>query len=277
MILWLASYPKSGNTLLRSILTSLIYTEDGNVDFGKLLYITNFPAAHFYEKFNTKYDNINDVYKYSLQIQKKINEEKKLKIFKTHSSRCIVNEHPFTDDQNTIGAIYIVRDPRDVLVSSSVYFNISFEETKNTMFKKESIITNVEENKPISSLVGSWSDHYNSWVKYNKNTLLIKYENLILNKELEIFRIINFINGFKKFHIPEQKIKNVINSSSFYNMSNMEKKGLFKENSKDKNGNPIRFFNNGKIGTWKENVDEKITKNIEKIFYNEMLELGYIE
>jgi len=277
MILWLASYPKSGNTLLRSILTSLIYTEDGNVDFGKLLYIENFPAARYYEKFNTKYENINDVYKSSLQIQKKINKEKKLKIFKTHSSRCIVNEHPFTDNQNTIGTIYVVRDPRDVLVSSSVYFNISFEETKNTMFKKELIITNVEGNKPISSLVSSWSDHYNSWVKYNKNILLIKYENLILNKELEIFRIINFINGFKKFHIPEQKIKNVINSSSFYNMSNMEKKGLFKENSKDKNGNPIRFFNNGKIGNWKENVDEKIIKNIEKIFYNEMLELGYIE
>ena len=47
MIIWLASYPKSGNTLLRSILISLIYSDDGNVDFNNLKLIGNFPADPF--------------------------------------------------------------------------------------------------------------------------------------------------------------------------------------------------------------------------------------
>jgi len=278
MIIWIASYPKSGNTLLRSILTALIYTEDGNVDFNKLLHIENFPPARDLEKFTDKFNNINEVYKYSLEVQRQINKNKKLKIFKTHSSKCIINGDPFTDEQNTIGAIYVVRDPRDVLISASSYFNSSFEETKNIMFEKKTIIATAENHhKPISTLVGSWSDHYNSWINNSRNILLIKYESLILNKELEIFRILNFINSFKSFHVSEKKIKNIINSSSFENMVEMEKKGLFKENSRDKNGKDIKFFNSGKAGIWKEkNLNKEILENIEQEFYTEMLELKYI-
>ena len=276
MILWLASYPKSGNTLLRSILASLIYTEDGNTDFSKLLHIENFPAARYYKKFKKNFNSINNVYEFSLDVQKKINADRKLKIFKTHSSKCILNGYPLTDDKNTIGTIYVVRDPRDVLISSSIYFGTTHEETKNIMFKKDSIITNIENNSPIHSLVGSWSNHYNSWVKDNKNILLIKYENLILNKELEILRILNFINGFKKINVSEEKIKNIILSSSFSNMADMEKKGLFKENSKDKEGKLIKFFNSGKSGVWREKLDKKIVKDLEEKFYNEMKELNYI-
>lgn len=280
MILWLASYPKAGNTLLRSILTALIYTEDGGVDFNKLLHIENYPPFRYLEKFTNKFNNIAEVYKVSLELQKHINRNKTLKIFKTHSSNCVINGNPFTNKQNTIGAIYVVRDPRDVLISSSSYFNTSFEEAKNIMFRKKTIITNVENHKPIHTLVGSWSDNYNSWVKNNKNVLLIKYEDLVSNKEHEVFRIINFINTFKKFHPDEKKIKNAIKSSSFESMSNMEKKGLFKESSKDNRGENITFFRSGKAGSWKEKsinnmILKNIIKDVEKIFYNEMKELGY--
>lgn len=128
--------------------------------------------------------------------------------------------------------------------------------------------------------MGSWSDNYNSWVKNNKNVLLIKYEDLVSNKEHEVFRIINFINTFKKFHPDEKKIKNAIKSSSFESMSNMEKKGLFKESSKDNGGENITFFRSGKAGSWKEKsinnmILKNIIKDVEKIFYNEMKELGY--
>ena len=47
MIIWLASYPKSGNTLIRAILTSLIFSEDGIVDFKNLHRISNFSNGFF--------------------------------------------------------------------------------------------------------------------------------------------------------------------------------------------------------------------------------------
>ena len=276
MIIWLASYPKSGNTLLRSILISLIYSDDGNVDFNKLKLIGNFPADPFFEKFTFNFGDVREISKYWIRAQEKINENKKLKFFKTHNAMCTIDGNAFTNNKNTIGAIYIVRDPRDIVVSASKYFNTSHEKTKNNMFNIYMDLINTYNDKPINTFLGSWSVHYNSWIKNSKNILLIKYENLINNKELEIRKIINFINKFIKFSVDEEKIKKCITSSSFENMKNMENKGLFKESAKDLKGNNIPFFNHGKIGLWKNILKKEIVSEIEKKFYKEMRELNYL-
>ena len=276
MIIWLASYPKSGNTLLRSILVSLIYNENGNVDFNQLHRISNFPAGIFFEKFTSNYGSIKEISKYWIKVQEVLNKNKKLKFFKTHNALCTIDGNTFTDNKNTIGTIYIIRDPRDVLVSASKYYNKSHEEIKNNMFNQYMDLINIHEGKPISTFLGSWSDHYNSWTRNGKNVLLIKYENLINNKETEIKRIIDFINKFTKLQVDEKKIKNGIETSSFNNMKGMESAGLFKEGSKDSNGNIIPFFAKGKIGVWRELLDKKIAKEIESKFRKEMKELGYI-
>ena len=50
MIVWLASYPKSGNTLVRSLLASYFFSEDGNYDFEQLKNINQFPDTNSDEK-----------------------------------------------------------------------------------------------------------------------------------------------------------------------------------------------------------------------------------
>ena len=264
MIIWLASYPKSGNTLVRSILTSLIFTNDGKVDFEKLHRISNFPAGPFFEKFTSDFGNIKEMSKYWIKAQEVLNKNKKLKFFKTHNSLCSINGNAFTNSNNTVGTIYIVRDPRDIIISASKYYNKSHNETKENMFNRHMDLINKYNDKPISTFLGSWSDHYNSWTKNTKNILLLKYEDLINNKEVEIRKILNFINKFAKLSVDENKIKNCIETSSFKNMKIMENKGLFKENSKDLNGNLITFFNTGKNGNWRGQLEEKIVKEIAK-------------
>ncbi len=277
MIIWLASYPKSGNTLVRSILTSLIFTDDGKVDFEKLHHISNFPAGPFFEKFTSNFGNIKEISKYWIKVQEELNKNKKLKFFKTHNSLCSISGNAFTNNKNTIGTIYIVRDPRDIIISASKYYNKSHNETKENMFNRHMDLINMHNNKPISTFLGSWSDHYNSWTKNTKNILLLKYEDLINNKEAEIKKMLNFINKFTKLSVDENKIQNCIETSSFKNMKTMENEGLFKENSKDLNGNLITFFNNGKNGNWRGQLEEKIVKEIEDNFQKEMKELGYID
>ena len=204
-------------------------------------------------------------------------KNKKLKFFKTHNSLCSINGNAFTNSNNTVGTIYIVRDPRDIIISASKYYNKSHNETKENMFNRHMDLINKYNDKPISTFLGSWSDHYNSWTKNTKDILLLKYEDLINNKEVEIRKILNFINKFAKLSVDENKIKNCIETSSFKNMKIMENKGLFKENSKDLNGNLITFFNNGKNGNWRGQLEEKIVKEIEDNFQKEMKELGYID
>jgi len=276
MIIWLASYPKSGNTLLRSILVSLIFNEKGNVDFNQLHHISNFPTGIFFEKFTSNYGKVKEISKYWIKAQEELNQNKKLKFFKTHNALCKIDGNAFTDSKNTIGTIYIVRDPRDIIVSASRYYNKSHNEIKDNMFNQHMDLINNYNGKAVSTFLGSWSDHYNSWAKNKKNTLLIKYEDLINNKKSEIKKILFFIGRFTKLSIDESKIKNCIETSSFENMKSMENRGLFKESSKDSDGNIIPFFVKGKIGNWRDHLDEKIAKEIENKFKKEMEELGYI-
>ena len=277
MIIWIASYPKSGNTLIRAILTSLIFSEDGIVDFKNLHRISNFSNGFFFKKFISSYENILETSKYWIKAQEELNKNKKLKFFKTHNAFCTINGNAFTNEVNTAGCIYVVRDPRDVVVSASKYYDLSHDETKNNMFNEKMDLINDMKGNPFNTFLGSWPNHYNSWTKNCKNVLLIKYENLIENKENEIRRIISFLNKFVKISFDEKKIINCIESSSFQNMKIMDQKGLFPENSKDFQGNKIPFFSSGKKGNWRGVLNDKIVSQIEKKFQKEMLELNYID
>ena len=54
MIFWIASYPKSGNTWLRALLSSYFYSEDGIFNQELLKYITQFPERRHFVDFNSK-------------------------------------------------------------------------------------------------------------------------------------------------------------------------------------------------------------------------------
>ena len=121
MIIWLASYPKSGNTLLRSILSTYFYSQDGVLQFENLNKISQFPQTHHFLPLGIDVGNEKEVFKNFINAQNLINEEKgKLKFFKTHSSLCKIHDCNFTDLKNTLGAIYIVRDPRNVVTSFAI-------------------------------------------------------------------------------------------------------------------------------------------------------------
>jgi len=279
MIIWVVSYPKSGNTLVRAILTSLIYSEDGNFNFNLLKKIDQYPQNHHFEALTNKFDDINELSKFWTISQDKLNLDKKIKFLKTHHLRCGIGNYTFTNSKNTIGTIYIVRDPRDVIISFAQHHSISIEKAEYTMFDSTAYEFPEREKNPdlaLRTLLGSWSDHYNSWTKNNKNLLFIKYENLIKNKKSELSRIIKFVNNYIKIPTSETKINNCINSTTFESMKKYEEKGLFEENSFDKNDKKIKFFNYGKEGNWKSVLSKELVLKIEKKFQKEMKELEYI-
>ena len=83
MIIWVASYPKSGNTWVRSIISSLIYTEDGIFDFPSIKKIDQYPQRRFLEYFTQDYNNIHEIKKHWVASQERINLDAKIKFFKT--------------------------------------------------------------------------------------------------------------------------------------------------------------------------------------------------
>ena len=278
MIIWIASYPKSGNTWLRSIITSLLYTTDGIFDFKLIKKIKQFPTRNQFQEFTRNFNDINEISKFWLLAQDKINLTEEIKFFKTHNLNCAVNKNSFTNKSHTLGTIYVVRDPRNLINSIKNHYNKgNDEEAKNFLISKKILSRVPKDNEAdIATLLGSWSDHYNFWTKKNSNLLLIKYEDLILDTKKELERIIIYLKKFMTVEINPEKIKNILNTTSFDHLKDLENKGLFNENVYDSKKNKIRFFNKGPSNDWTKVLDKKIQDDIEKIFYKEMKELGYI-
>ena len=134
MIIWLASYPKSGNTWLRFFIVSLLLKENNEVSLKNLESIKQFPTNYHYRDFGiSKPDlgNLNKISKYWVSAQKKINSDNKIRFFKTHNALCKLDNNIFTNEENTLGTIHIVRDPRNVISSVNNHFHHnSLEESK---------------------------------------------------------------------------------------------------------------------------------------------------
>ena len=279
MIIWLASYPKSGNTWVRYFLASLIYSNQGKSGLDKLGYIMQYPKRDQFEKLVSNFDDFNQIKQNWINSQIKINSDNKVKIFKTHHILCSLGDDNFTDERNTLGAIYIVRDPRNVISSILYHFNLSStEEALNFIMEEKKFIGNMKNkiNYPLYTLIGSWKSNYNSWKNIGKNFLLVKYEDLILSPNTEFRNIANYISNIIGIKFSEEQIKNSIEESSFKNLRNIEDKNGFIESIEDLENKKKKFFNLGPNNNWKKNLEKKFVDRIEKSFNNEMKELGYI-
>ena len=281
MIVWLASYPKSGNTLLRSLLSSYFFSNDGDFKFNHLYKISQFPAVHHFTSLGINISDENEVFKNFINAQNLINKQNKnLKFFKTHSALCKMNDCNFTDLKNTLGVIYIVRDPRNVVTSYAHHYNLNINEATDALLDKSSFLVKTEKN--CKAFMGSWDFNYNSWKKFElkKKYLLIKYEDLVNKKKNTLLKIFRFLEslGASKFKIDMVKLNKAIKSTEFDKMKDLEKKEVFYEGVLDiKTGKRKVFFNLGPKNDWRRILDQKNKDKIEKFFKNEMTELGYLK
>ena len=284
MIIWLASYPKSGNTWVRSLI-SAYYFSKGDFKFSDLKNIPNFSVGNFISDKKFLKNNL-DVTSQWIKVQNFINKKyKKTLFFKTHNACVSINNNIFTNSDNSIGCIYIVRDPRNVITSHKNFESRSYEEMLKNMRNREAFLHSNKgfENKfgfKGFEFTGSWADNYNSWAKNKLNIpiCLIKYEDLIKNTLGEFERIIGFIarvQGINNFKFDLIKAQKALRETSFKNLSKIEDEEGFNEIPdalKKKN----KFFNLGDKNNWENLLNSSTRQSIEKSFYNEMKDLGYI-
>ena len=284
MIFWIASYPKSGNTWLRALISTYYFSKDGNFNETLLKKIDQFPTRKYFLDFDYDPKIVGDTCKYWVKAQEKINLKNKLKFFKTHNAFGKLNNYDFTNPQNSVGCLYIVRDPRNVLTSIKNHYELNTDKAIKWMNNEKQFVYDVEKVEKFGfsdfQFISSWSLNYKSWKVQKKIPIkIVKYEDL-LNQTYSIFKeVIEFINKTAKIDekINISKIKNTLNSTSFSKLKKKEAKHGFSEavisqiNKKKK----ITFFNLGPENDWRKILNKDLKEKLNKIFKNELDELYY--
>ena len=286
MIIWLASYPKSGNTWIRSLLASYLFSKDGKFSFKLLKNIKQFSSKNFTSDIRESSNYQARISKNWIPSQKAINQGKKVHLLKTHNAICSINGNNFTDKFNTMAAIYVVRDPRNLITSLTHHYELNLDEAYSFLTNKKKIIfpVNIENNKENDkdredfNFLSDWSTHYQSWKDINFCPIkIIKYEDCLLDSKKVFVSILDFLSQFMKFKFDKKKISNALTSTSFTNLSKMEKNEGFEESATSlKTKKKIKFFNLGKKNNWETLLDKMLIRKIENRFKNEMNELRYL-
>tara|TARA_B100001175_G_scaffold300083_1_gene292028 strand:+ start:36 stop:878 length:843 start_codon:yes stop_codon:yes gene_type:complete len=280
MIIWLASYPKSGNTWVRSIVSSLLYSNDGNFNFELIKKVSQFPEKKYFKDLINDFGDFNEIKENWIPAQESMNLDNEIKLLKTHHGKYTVGKDSFTNDQNTLATIYIVRDPRTLISSISNHYTLAIDKASDFLMTPQ-IIGNSKgwevKETGMQCLLGKWNDHYRSWTRNKNDLLLIKYENLIQNPKNELGKIIDFLKKYVNVETNDNKNKKILETTSFSSLKEMEQKGLFKENVLNKkDDSKVNFFHLGPANNWKNNINENAKNKIEKNFYDEMRELKYL-
>ena len=282
MIIWIASYPKSGNTWVRSLLSAYLYSDDGIFNFGLLNKIQQFPSKKYLKFFQKDFKDIKEVSNYWIVAQDRINLLNDGIIFlKTHSALCTLENNSFTNKSNTKAAICVVRDPRNIITSFSHHYSLNIKESFNFLNNSKKMLLENEyghKDFAVATVLGNWVDHYKSWKNLKFSPILIvKYEDLIIDTKKTFILILNFLSKLMDVKIDEKKITNSINSCSFDIMAKKEKVEGFPESVTHKKSNKkLNFFNLGEKNNRKNLLDPEIEKKLKKVFHEEMKELGYI-
>ena len=201
-------------------------------------------------------------YQRNYNIKSKIN-----KIYKTHS----VRTNYFTNKNVNLGFIYIVRDPRDVVISLAAHTGSNFDIAIDQLLNNFKLFTTANY---ANELVSTWENNIYSWLNYKDvSRLIIRYEDLLNETHKTIIEIKSFLKNISNNLLisNDVNIENVIKNSSFNNLKKLEDKNGFSESSKHTN-----FFREGKAGQWKYILSSNQIKKIESKLKKPMCLMNYL-
>lgn len=277
-ITWLASYPKSGNTWFRLLLsqvlnnsTSLHYIRDVNnilgspmvVSYSWISQVLGFDASLLTE---AELDQIRpNLYKWYAQRLERI------AYIKIHDAYTYLDkETPVIPPEGCLGAIYFIRNPLDVAISLSHHTKFPVDWCIHMMANPEFSVPIKQNKEQIRQKLLSWSMHVNSWSNLKEiPVLVLRYEDLYF-KPMETFaKVLNFLN----ITAPKASLEKAIKATSFSNLQKYEQDYGFHE----KPASAEKFFRKGIVGDWESTLTHA---QIDRIIHDHkecMQTYGYID
>lgn len=270
---WLVSYPKSGNTWMRIMLQSL-RNRGAPVDINERIDAHILNRGEFEEHFGVESSDLTEAEIDAVrpELHRAIARASKdaLIMRKVHD-RCwftASGERVFPPEVSR-GAVYIVRDPRDVAVSFAHSYGFDLEaavdylgDSTRTLAKSSSRLA-----LQLSQPIGSWSEHVVSWLDdADMPLLLIRYEDMLADSAHELEKVARFLG------LPVEACADAAAASGFSTLREQEDKRGFRERVPASK----RFFRQGRSGEGKEKLPVHLIERLETDHGAVMNRLGYL-
>jgi len=271
-IIWLASYPKSGNTWLRAFLHNFLRDADRPYDLNKLTDVTAGESQlSWYRAIDPDFDQHNTderIRELRPQVHRAISQRSPDTVLvKTHNALVEEEGHPLVNLEVTAGAIYIVRNPLDVAISFSHHNGRSIDEIIEFMSAKNA--QTIANEKNVYEHYGPWSEHVASWTATPSPTLhVMRYEDMLASPWKSFSGLVKFLG----LAAPRARIEKAIRLSSFRVLKEQEQRSGFRER-------PARmeaFFREGKAGQWRTILTPAQIAAIVAAHREQMARFGYV-
>lgn len=273
-ILWLASYPKSGNTWMRVFLANLILNESEPVALQRINEVcSSEPNEVWFKPLTSKpVGELGDKKIAALRTRAQesaVSLNKHIIPMKTHSFLGKDYGHPTISVKATIGVIYIVRDPRDVVLSAADHYGLSVDQAIEMMNDKTTRGRGLPGNT-VYERMGSWSDHVRSWTGWKHGRLqVLRYEDMLADPLGQLGGVARKL-GITQ---DEAQIRRAVEFSSFKTLQAQEAETGFIE----KSVNSTRFFRSGRAGGWRDKLSPRQAAAIERDHAVQMRRFGYLQ
>lgn len=273
-VVWMASYPKSGNTWFRCFLSALL---TGKVEINKINTDGIFSNRHLFDQV-TDVDGrlmneeeakvvIPEVYKYHLSYTKSLD------FTKVHDAYVFNrNNKPIFPTEGSHHVIYLVRNPLDIVASFANHNSSTIDRTLTLMNNKDGYLVaqkNGHNNmNQLPQLMYDWSGHVRSWIDQTEIPVTImRYEDTKKDPVANFHRVLQAI-GLK---VSKKKVKEAVELAKFERLREMEDDKGFRE----KAPSVKNFFRSGKAGGYRNELTFNQVESILQAHHSVMTELGY--
>jgi hypothetical protein len=271
-ILWLASYPKSGNTWLRVFLANYFRNPETPFDINNLLHFGfNEASREFFERVSPRpVSELDDLEIYHLrpEVHRWIADKAPDTAFvKTHCALTQIDGFPTVTLEVTEGAIYIIRNPLDVAASFCSFFNAPATEVVAAMESSTNDLPTSDQQ--VHQYLGTWAEHVAGWADApGMKRLLVRYEDMVRQPFKTFGRVVEFLG------LPEDKarLQKAIRFSGFKVLAAQEREHGFKERP----NSTARFFHKGRVGDWRGVLSEAQERRIVASQAAVMQRFGYL-
>lgn len=273
-IVWLASYPKSGNTWLRVFLYQLarirrrLPREENEINKLSRVSVHEMSFTSLYKQYLGKAIEQASPAEFA-RVRPLVQEEVARRapgivFLKTHTIRGMLDDVPTVNPAVSAGGIYLVRDPRDVAVSLWRHTARTLDFAVFLMNQRNAYAFGTIETW------GSWSQNVESWTEDPDPSLLVlRYEDMLADKTAAFSRILQHL---RQTTTPEE-LAEAIRCSSFDELKGQENQHGFQEKHPDSK----RFFSEGKSGGWRDTLKPQHVDAILAVHEPMMKKFGYLD